>query len=323
MRHSFVSGEVTFQPSINGLQAIIQTPQNVSLQTHQKKLPTAARTISGILAVISFLLIPLTSHAASYSAQLIVDQTNSVRAAEGLKALNIDSRLTTAAEEKAQDMIAQQYFSHNSPSGQTPWSWITKNHYRFTTAGENLAIDFVDGNDVVSAWMKSAEHRKNILDPNFHDIGVAIVDGTLNGQSTTIVVQLFGSHSVTQAPSIKKQVPNKIQFPNSKLASLEKVVVITEPTEDVPVPSIPVVRTSSPTTEELNILPTKVAQVEGAATHELLPLQPAIVATQYPSPLLGYVILGTFLLYSVLVTAAVRLQQGLIPSLVLSTTLKK
>jgi uncharacterized protein YkwD len=45
--------------------------------------------------------------------------------------------------------------------------------YTYQVAGENLAIDFSDTEDVVAAWMASPDHCANIMAPAFRDFGVA------------------------------------------------------------------------------------------------------------------------------------------------------
>ena len=57
---------------------------------------------------------------------------------------------------------------------------------------KNLAKDFSDSQAVITAWMNSTKHRENILKPEYTEIGFAIQDGTLLGQPTVLVVQLFG-----------------------------------------------------------------------------------------------------------------------------------
>ena len=100
--------------------------------------------------------------------------------------------LTNQAD-KAEDMLAHDYFAHTSPQGTTPWSWFDKSGYDYKYAGENLAMGFVSLPDQQQAWMNSTEHRKNILNPNFQDIGVAVVQGRIDGAETTLTVEEFGA----------------------------------------------------------------------------------------------------------------------------------
>ena len=67
-----------------------------------------------------------------------------------------------ADPEDPTDMAEKSYFAHTSPEGLTPWYWITLAGYRFSLAGENLAIDFTESEDVENAWMNSPAHRASI-----------------------------------------------------------------------------------------------------------------------------------------------------------------
>jgi hypothetical protein len=123
----------------------------------------------------------------------IADFTNSDRIANGLAPLAVNPILQEAAQEKANDMAQNDYFAHTSPAGLTPWYWFFKAGYDFSYAGENLAVNFSDSEDVMNAWMNSPEHRANILNANYTAIGVATAEGMYNGALTVFVVQDFGS----------------------------------------------------------------------------------------------------------------------------------
>jgi uncharacterized protein YkwD len=101
--------------------------------------------------------------------------------------------LDQAAMLKAQDMLNFDYFSHNSPEGKTPWYWIKLAGYNYQKAGENLAIGFVDGEEVMQAWEDSPSHLANLINPGYKEIGIGVARGDFQGQQITIVVQMFGS----------------------------------------------------------------------------------------------------------------------------------
>ncbi len=94
---------------------------------------------------------------------------------------------------KATDMFARNYWAHYGPDGTTPWSFITNSGYEYEYAGENLAKNFMFSDGVVQAWMESPTHRENILRNEYTEIGYAIQNGVLNGEETTLVVQMFGT----------------------------------------------------------------------------------------------------------------------------------
>lgn len=143
--------------------------------------------------ILSFINPNILGYATNISVDEIVRMTNSKRAENGLKTLNLDPNLSAAAAAKARDMFENDYWAHISPDGRTPWDFIVGSSYYYVYAGENLAKDFMDSNGVVEAWMASETHRDNILNGKYQDIGVAVVDGNLNGMETTLVVQMFGT----------------------------------------------------------------------------------------------------------------------------------
>lgn len=123
----------------------------------------------------------------------IVEFLNLQRADLGIETLNESPQLVQAATLKAQDMLDNDYFSHTSPEGVTPWHWFEEVGYEYRIAGENLAIGFLDSVEVHQAWNASGAHRQNLLDQRFEEIGVAVLTGDFEGRETTIVVQLFGA----------------------------------------------------------------------------------------------------------------------------------
>jgi hypothetical protein len=119
--------------------------------------------------------------------------TNQERLNKGLNSLQLNPVLSMAAEQKAHDMFEDNYWAHIAPDGRTPWDFIVSEGYAYTYAGENLARDFADSKGVVTAWMNSPSHRDNVLRSQYEEIGFAIVNGKLEGNETTLVVQMFGT----------------------------------------------------------------------------------------------------------------------------------
>ncbi|HRH31346.1 MAG TPA: CAP domain-containing protein [Candidatus Paceibacterota bacterium] len=134
-----------------------------------------------------------TEQGAAVYTSVLVDLTNKARVQNDASELTVSDTLTRAAQMKADDMAARQYFSHTSPDGTTPWYWFQKAGYEFMYAGENLAVDFTESSDVETAWLASPKHRENIVDPRFTEIGIATKTGIWQGRQTTFVVQLFGA----------------------------------------------------------------------------------------------------------------------------------
>ena len=131
--------------------------------------------------------------ASNINVQDVLQDTNQERAKLGLEPLVLNQELNQAALAKAQDMFNQQYWSHVSPDGKEPWDFIKGSGYVYKYAGENLARDFDNSEEMVVAWMNSPTHRENIVNPNFTQMGLAVVNGKLKGFNTTLVVQMFAA----------------------------------------------------------------------------------------------------------------------------------
>ena len=139
--------------------------------------------------------------AAIYSS-VLVDLANQDRAQNSVSMLVVNPLLVKAAEMKAEDMAKKGYFAHYSPDGKAPWDWIKLARYSYTSAGENLAIDFTDSTDVNNAWMNSPGHRANLLNQRYTEIGIATKEGIYQGRQTTFVVEMFANpSSVALAPT--------------------------------------------------------------------------------------------------------------------------
>lgn len=157
-------------------------------------------------------------YSSEISAQKVLNQTNEQRLKNNLPALNYSDVLSKSAQAKAEHMFANNYWAHNAPDGTNPWYFFKMVGYEYQVAGENLAKDFYDTDTMMGAWMNSPTHRDNILNSKYKEIGIGVVNGTLSGIKTTLVVQHFGNPLVALAP-VKKDiavndVPEVIELPD-------------------------------------------------------------------------------------------------------------
>lgn len=136
------------------------------------------------------------------TANSLLADTNDVRSHDGLTPLKLNTKLTQAAEMKAQDMIDKGYWSHNSPSGVEPWYWVDQSGYSYQEAGENLAKNFNNSKATIDAWMNSQTHRDNILKPAYKDVGFAVKSGDLDGQPVTIIVALYAEPTLSAVSGV-------------------------------------------------------------------------------------------------------------------------
>lgn len=127
--------------------------------------------------------------------------TNQDRAAQGVPAVTEDPVLDAAAQAAANDMAAKGYFAHISPDGKDPWYWLDQAGYRYSYAGQNLAVNFTDSSNVETAWMDSPTHRANIVKPEYTQVGFGTANGTYDGQETTFVVEYFAAPAPVKVAS--------------------------------------------------------------------------------------------------------------------------
>ncbi len=140
----------------------------------------------------------------------VLELTNQSRANAGLSALTYNTTLEQAAQAKAEDMLARQYFAHNTPDGKTPWTFFDAVGYAYLSAGENLAVHFTDVEPLQEAWMNSPGHKANILNSNFKEMGVGIVKGVFEGHDSIFVVEEFGNPALPSSALQKPSVPKKL-----------------------------------------------------------------------------------------------------------------
>ncbi|MDD4493913.1 MAG: CAP domain-containing protein [Eubacteriales bacterium] len=119
--------------------------------------------------------------------KILLSLINEARKEEGLAELQPDFNLFGIARLKAQDMVDNDYFSHESDRYGLPWDMMSKYEISFKSAGENIA-----GNKTVegafNAWIKDKAHARNILNEKFNYTGIGIVDSPVYGK---ILVQQF------------------------------------------------------------------------------------------------------------------------------------
>jgi uncharacterized protein YkwD len=106
----------------------------------------------------------------------VVRLTNEVRAQHNCPALNVSSELTLAARAHSQDMADHDFFSHTGSNGSQPWERMKAAGYTWMKAGENIQAGSNVAQEVVNIWMNSADHRANILNCEYKDIGIGFVD---------------------------------------------------------------------------------------------------------------------------------------------------
>lgn len=168
-------------------------------------------------------------YATDIQVEHLLQMTNQKRLETGLQPLQINDTLTQAAIKKAHDMFQNNYWAHTGPQGRTPWEFISQAGYQYTIAGENLAKNFSTSQGVVDAWMASPSHLDNIVKSGYSDIGFAVVNGVLNGEETTLVVQMFGAaNAPSQSQAMKSVIQEEAASPTESRGIAQNRFIQTE-----------------------------------------------------------------------------------------------
>ena len=290
---------------------------------------TAGIATLSVLVVGMFVFTATLAGPALRSAQLaavisadLVDLTNQDRESNQLQGLTLSPLLVQAAQAKANDMAANGYFAHISPTGLNSWYWFKQAGYNFSYAGENLAVDFTDSGAVNQAWLNSPTHRANIMDANFTQIGIATSQGMYEGHQTTFVVQMFGTPAddidvsapiqTVVSPTVPTDIalattkPDSVPLASEVLGTSSQPAPIIKPIvkSPIPAPSPKPVATTSVATSAVSAAIPVVAQT---APH-YAPFWAVLVSS--PKGLLQgvYLILACFLLIALIVRTGLEIR---------------
>lgn len=85
-----------------------------------------------------------------------------------------DLRLEKAASRHAEDMASNTFFKHSGSDQSTVSKRVTEEKFIWKLVGENIAEGYLNERTVVAGWMNSPGHCKNIMNPEFTHIGVAV-----------------------------------------------------------------------------------------------------------------------------------------------------
>ncbi len=177
-----------------------------------------------LLVVIFIVCFPieawLTPDIEIQEATKIINKTNHIRQELGVPPLKENYLLDLSAEAKAQDMLANGYFSHTSPQGKKMSEWFIDVKYDYKFVGENLAMGFPSSDAVFNGWLGSPTHYANIVDPDFKEVGIGVAAGPYKDRSTVIVVQHFGS---SEKPSDKEFL---ISDENQPVVDLDRTKIV-------------------------------------------------------------------------------------------------
>ena len=129
-----------------------------------------------------------TSAAPSGYASEVFDLINRQRSANSQSALTYSAEAAKVAQAKAEDMAANNYFSHTSPTYGSAFDMIKANGVSYSSAGENIAKGQTSPSSVMKAWMNSSGHRANILSSSYKSAGIGCA---ADSSGTLYWVQVF------------------------------------------------------------------------------------------------------------------------------------
>ena len=129
----------------------------------------------------------VTSSQMNSDEQEVFNLINKQRTDNGLQALKNDNEVQRVARIKAQDMVNNGYFSHQSPTYGSPFDMLKSFGISYKSAGENIAGNS-SNSGAVTAWMNSSGHRANILNSSYNYTGVGVVSSSKYGK---MYVQMF------------------------------------------------------------------------------------------------------------------------------------
>jgi uncharacterized protein YkwD len=154
-------------------------------ETHES---TGVRAARGGQARPEHHAVPVSAETLTRSRALqapVVALFNEHRAAHGLVPFEVDAKLTEVAAEHSADMLRHGYFAHDDALG--TWDARIRRSVKRSEVGEILSFgsgEYATPAGMVKSWMGSPEHRTIILTPELRRVGLGVVTGTYEGQST-------------------------------------------------------------------------------------------------------------------------------------------
>ncbi len=131
------------------------------------------------------------------AARQIIDRTNQFRKDQNRTPVTVNSQLAATARDFAAWMASTDLYGHEA-DGRQPWDRAKAQGYDACEVAENIAYAWrTDGfstdelvKEFVGGWEKSPGHRKNMLDPDVTETGVAVARSADTG--LYYAVQVFG-----------------------------------------------------------------------------------------------------------------------------------
>ena len=119
----------------------------------------------------------------------IFELTNAERKKKDGKPLALSVALSKLARAHSENMARQEKMEHKLDD-KSPFDRMREAKYLYLAGGENIGMgeDGITIEQIMAAWMESADHRKNILAPEYTEIGVGMAK---NKKGDTYYTQVF------------------------------------------------------------------------------------------------------------------------------------
>lgn len=106
----------------------------------------------------------------------MADALNAQRRSNGLSPLRHDRRLSQAAAIHACDMQVRGFFDHRGSDGTRAHDRVIRAGFRSCQTSENIAYGYPTANSVVTGWMNSPGHRRNMLSTGVEEFGIGVAE---------------------------------------------------------------------------------------------------------------------------------------------------
>ena len=190
---------------------------------------------------------------ANEAERFMLDLINAERAAVGLDAVILDTRLNDSSEDHSSWMLDTSTFAHQGAGGSSAGDRMSAADFDFSGSsgwGENIAWQSARGEpgilDDVTALhqglMNSPGHRANILSSDFEALGIGIEVGNFEGFEAVMITQNFAYTDAELAPDTGT-TPPVVETPVTPA-----MVSIPEP--ETPIDPAPVLDPVSPVAQQ-------------------------------------------------------------------------
>ena len=126
-------------------------------------------------ASVAALALALAPPVAAGPADSVLSAVNAARAKAGCAPLRMNAKLSAAAKGHARAMAEQNFFAHTGKDGVRLPARIARQGYDYQSAAENIAAGQESAREVVQSWLQSKGHRRNMLDCQMTETGIAVV----------------------------------------------------------------------------------------------------------------------------------------------------